>query len=301
MAWGRGGWGPPDRRGAGGGEEPPPRRPPGRAGGRAPPLAPPPVGARRIEPRHRLPVGLHELPGEAAPVDAAEHGPDHVGRVLAADLAVARPLERSLEELRLPEAGEGVEVALLLLRAPRALEALGELPVLRLAPARGENGDDGRHDVGVERRLVLPVAGVELPGPGLDRRIVPEDALGAEEVPPELTLELGLAGRRRPAEALDRRAEAGPDDGGETGPHRLVDHTVHVREGARHDTPDVGVGLVAEARGEVEEVRGGEPPGPGKVDEVAQEIEALDRLEGDEARGEPVPERPGVGDPVETR
>src|SRR5215472_17459200 len=96
----------------------------------------PRVGALGILPRHVLPAALHEVPGEPAPVHAPEETPNHVRGVLAADLPVEGHLEGLPEKLRRAEAGQRVQVALLLLGRPGLLEALAELRVFGLtAPA----------------------------------------------------------------------------------------------------------------------------------------------------------------------
>src|SRR5262249_9020648 len=134
------------------------------------------IGALGILARHGLPVALHEIPGEATPVHAAEEAPDHVRRVLAPDLPVEGHLQRAGEELRPAEAGEGGEIARLLLGRAGALEALAELRVLGLASRRGHDGDDGGEDVGLHRALVVAIARIDLAAARLDLRIVAEGA-----------------------------------------------------------------------------------------------------------------------------
>src|SRR5262249_10116883 len=176
------------------------------------------VGAFGILARHGLPVLLHEVPREAAPVHAAEEAADHVRRVLAPNLPVERHLQRAGEELRRAEAGEGVEIALLLLRRAGALEALAELRVFGLAPGRGHDGDHGREDVGLHRGLVLPIAGVDFAGPRLDLRIVAKGADGAKEIATELAGELALALLDLPAPGGGLLTAAAPGQGGEPAP-----------------------------------------------------------------------------------
>ena len=97
-------------------------------------LVHPAVRAPGVEPLHGLPVLLDELPGEATAIHALEQAADEKRRVLTAHFAVDRHLEGLLEELRLPEAREGIEVALLLLRRACPLVAIAELGVLALPP-----------------------------------------------------------------------------------------------------------------------------------------------------------------------
>src|SRR5215472_14098106 len=132
------------------------------------------VGALGILPCHGLPAALHEVPGEPAPVHAPEEAADHVRGVLAADLPVEGHLEGLPEKLGRAEAGQRVQVALLLLGRAGTLEALPELRVFGLATPRGENGDDGRQDVGVHGSLVRAIARVDFTGARLDLRVVAE-------------------------------------------------------------------------------------------------------------------------------
>src|SRR2546428_12667206 len=69
----------------------------------------------RVLALHRLPVGLDEVPRQLARMDAREERASDERRVLCPDLAVERARERLPDQRGLAEAGEGVQVALLLL------------------------------------------------------------------------------------------------------------------------------------------------------------------------------------------
>src|SRR5262249_38427388 len=155
-----------------------------------------PVRAPRILPGHRLPVGLHELPRGPATRHAREQRAHEERRVLAAHLAVDRALKGPTDQLGLPEASEGVEVALLLLRGARALEPLHEPRILLLAAAPRDHGDERGQDVRIDRELPRRVARVQVARALLGRAVVAERAEGANEVAAQLALELDLLGLR---------------------------------------------------------------------------------------------------------
>src|SRR5256712_10970901 len=223
---------------------------------------------------HRVPVGLDELPRELARPDAREERANDEWSVLRPDLAVERARERLSDQRGLPEAGEGVEVALLLLGGRGGAEAAEELvvarPVARVRQDRDERGEDVRVHVSAPR----DVGRVALGGLALDRGIVAERAERAREVAPELTRQLVLAWARGPAEKGEGRRYAIAD---ERRPARAVgglDDSGEGVEGREQDGPDVPVALAAEARGQVEVV--GEAPEAGDGDRpgVAHEIES---------------------------
>src|SRR6185503_9410986 len=121
-----------------------------------------------IEPVHGVPLLLDEVPGRLARVRKHEHGADDEGGVLGANVAVDGAGERLLDEGRLSEGGQRVEVALLFLRRARRPEALEELVIAALVTDVGEDSDERRQDVGIDRGGAALVTGVELGGPRLD-------------------------------------------------------------------------------------------------------------------------------------
>src|SRR2546426_5820591 len=228
---------------------------------------------------HRVPVGLDELPCELARLDAREERADDERRVLRPDLAVERARERLPDQRGLAEAGEGVEVALLLLGGRGGAKAAEKLvvacPVARVRQDRDERGEDVRVHVIAAR----DVGRVALAGLALDRGIVAESAERAREVAPELTRQLVLAWARGPPERDEGRRHAVADERRQARAVGGLDDPVERVEGREQNRPDVPVALAPEARGQVEIV--GEAPEAGDGDRpgVVHEIEALDRLE----------------------
>src|SRR5439155_1310463 len=157
----------------------------------------------RVLALHRLPVGLDEVPRQLARMDAREERASDERRVLCPDLAVERARERLPDQRGLAEAGEGVEVALLLLGGRGGAKAAEKLvvtcPVTRVRQDCDERGEDVRVHVIAAR----DVGRVALGGLALDRGIVAEGAERAREVAPELTRQLVLAGAGRRASASE--------------------------------------------------------------------------------------------------
>src|SRR3989475_721534 len=228
---------------------------------------------------HRVPVGLDELACELAGLDAREERADDERRVLRPDLAVERARERLPDERGLAEAGEGVEVALLLLGGRGGAKAAEKLvvacPVARVRQDRDERGEDVRVHVIAAR----DVGRVALGGLALDCGIVAEGAEGAREVASELTRQLVLAWARGPPERDEGRRHAIADERRQARAVGGLDDPVERVEGREQNRPDVPVALAPEARGQVEIV--GEAPEAGDGDRpgVVHEIEALDRRE----------------------
>src|SRR5207245_8755687 len=129
----------------------------------------------RVLALHRLPVGLDEVPRQLARMDAREERASDERRVLCPYLAVERARERLPDQRGLAEAGEGVEVALLLLGGRGGAKAAEKLvvacPVARVRQNRDERGEDVRVHVIAAR----DVGRVALGGLALDCGIVAEE------------------------------------------------------------------------------------------------------------------------------
>src|SRR3989442_3213517 len=166
----------------------------------------------RVLALHRLPVGLDEVPRQLARMDAREERANDERRVLCPDLAVERARERLPDQRGLAEAGEGVEVALLLLGGRGGAKAAEKLvvacPVARVRQDRDERGEDVRVHVIAAR----DVGRVALGGLALDCRIVAEGAESAREGAPRLPRQLVLARGRGPAEKGEGRRHAIADE-----------------------------------------------------------------------------------------
>src|SRR5262249_60785708 len=121
----------------------------------------------------------------------------------------------------------------LLLGRPGPLEALAELRVFGLTAPRGEDGDDGRQDVGVHGGPVLAIARVDLSGARLDLRVVAEGADGTEEIAAELAVERALDLLDLPAEERDLLAQPLPHAGGQPAPQLVAERPVDVCEPRR--------------------------------------------------------------------
>src|SRR5215472_3019290 len=89
----------------------------------------PPQPGLRVLALHRLPVRLHEIPGELARVYGRQERARDERRVLRPELAVDGPGECLRQELALTERGQRIQKALLLLRCRRRPELLQELVV----------------------------------------------------------------------------------------------------------------------------------------------------------------------------
>src|SRR5439155_12558975 len=97
---------------------------------------------------HRLPVRLDEVPRQLARMGAREERANNERHVLCPYLAVEGARERLPDQRGLAEAGEGVEVALLLLGGRGGAKAAEKLvvacPVARVRQDRDERGEDVR-------------------------------------------------------------------------------------------------------------------------------------------------------------
>ena len=231
-------------------------------------------------------------------MDALEERARHEGRVLRADLAVHGALERRGEQRRLAEAGQRVEIALLLLGRRGRLEALQELVVAERVARVGEDRDEGGQDV----RVCLAsgqMPRVELSRLRLDAAVVAEHAERPREVGAELARQLVLAGPWRPAERGEGRRQAVAHERREPRPIGRLGDAVEQAERRDQDRPHVAVALGLEPRRELEIV--GEPheAGEGHRPRVVHEVEALDRREAVESREEQLEEIVSVADPVE--
>src|SRR5437879_3549927 len=231
----------------------------------------------RVLALHRLPVGLDEVPRELARMDAGEERADDERRVLRPDLAVERARERLPDQLGLAKAGEGVEIALLLLGRRGRAEAAEELVVAHGVAGVRQDCDERGEDVRVYLAAAPDRGGVQAGCLLLDRPVVAEGAERAREVAPELTRQLVLAWARGPPERGEGRRQAIADERREARAVGGLDDPVERVEGREQDRPDVPVALAPEARGQIEIV--GEAPEAGDGDRpgVVHEIEALDR------------------------
>src|SRR5439155_1098367 len=165
-----------------------------------------------VEPVHLVPVPLDEVPGQLPRVDAHEQRAHDEGRVLGPDLAAHRSLERLREQLGPLEAGEGVEVALLLLRCRGRAEAAEELFVAVSVADVGEDGDQGGQHVGIDRAGIDQGRPIAPSGLGLDGGIVAQRAEGAEQVAAQLPRQLILSGAGIPAEVGHCRRDQPPGE-----------------------------------------------------------------------------------------
>ncbi len=135
-----------------------------------------------IQPVHRVPLGLDELPRQLPGVDGHEQRAGHERRVLCPDLAVDGLGECLLDERARRESGQGVEIALLFLGRPRRAEALDELRVARGVSGPGEDGDERGQHVGIDRPRVGERGPVELGRACLGGAVVAQRAGGAQEI-----------------------------------------------------------------------------------------------------------------------
>src|SRR5207247_8437492 len=138
-------------------------------------------------------------------------------RVLRPDLAVERVRECLREQVGLPEAGEGVEVALLLLGRRGGAEAAYEFVVARGVARVSQDRDERGEDVGVDVAAALDVRGKEGGRRRLKGRVVAERTERAREVAAELARQLVLVGAHRPAKVSEGRRHAVADEGREAG------------------------------------------------------------------------------------
>src|SRR5207237_1353061 len=129
-------------------------------------------------------------------------------RVLRADLAVDRALERLPGQGGIAEGGQRIEVALLILRRGRRAEALEEVVVACGVARVRQHRDDGGQYVGIDGRGIGQVRPVYLGGARLHARVVAEDPERADQVAAQLARQLVLAGARRPAERGEGRRRA---------------------------------------------------------------------------------------------
>src|SRR5947207_4004953 len=232
-------------------------------------------------------------------MDTREKRAGHEGRVLRPQLAVDRARERLRDQLGPSEAGEGVEVTLLLLGRRGRAEAAEELVVARGVARVRQDRDERGEDVGVHVAAALDVRGVEGGGRRLHGNVVAKGAERACEVAAELAGQLVLVRAHRPAELREGRRQTVADEEGEAGPVGGVDDAVERVEGRDQDGPNVAVALTAEARrqvaviGEAPDARDGDRPG------VVDQVEALDRREVGEVADESLEELRRVSHAVE--
>ena len=189
----------------------------------------------------------------------------------------------------------------MLLRRGRVFRARPEpFVVVRAAGERHHVHRRGRHrglHVGARARPRLRLARGRL-----RLRVVPEDAEGADQVATELAVEIAVLRPTLPSEAFEGRPHQVPDEVPEPLASRSLDEAVTPGEPGDDRLPDRGIGLLREARDEVDERRGRRIPGNHRRPRVVdQTLPFRGREIRGGARGQPGPQLVVVEDPNESR
>ena len=235
---------------------------------------------------HRVPVLGDESPHGRPLAAVRRRSGEQVRRVLRPDLVRHRGGEDALDLRVAGEARRREQVALLLLRRSGRSVALPVAVEVVLRPLRR----DGLHGRLQELRITF-VLELELPALREGLGIGAEDREGLHELAAERAGQVGLVGRGIPAETREHRPEEVPDERPQALARLVVHEPVEPAEPAEDPLPHAQVGLVAEARDEVEERSGrgrsAHDRGPGVVDQAV----ALDRGQHvHRARDDPGPE-----------
>lgn len=226
-----------------------------------------------------LPVVAQEVPGSFAGVFSADDASQDKWRILRTDFARQGERDGFLVETLFAEIAERSEEAQLFLRGRCLFRESEELVETSLVASVGQDGDERRHDVGVNRITV------GLPGVELLRRFLADVRIGADGAEQtrkraaQLQRVNGLAFLRSPAELVEDRADDFADRLLERQAVSAGRQSINGAKRAGENRPHVGIGFGGEALHQFEILGGGHRVVAASADRsprVVDEVEAFD-------------------------
>src|SRR5262245_8534378 len=135
---------------------------------------------------------LHKVPTLLASIHIAQHGADDERCILRTDLAVECLRQGPVEERGLCEGCQREKVAAFLLWCASRLKSLSKFIITCGIAGEGEDRDEGRKEIRIDRCLILSRDRVEFLGTRLSCRIISKPSECTDQFAAELSGEVAL-------------------------------------------------------------------------------------------------------------